>query len=58
MGDTIDTFCAESETKSLTPYLCRPSSNRVLKPVRRTPAQTGISNSMFNAKAVPITVSK
>lgn len=41
----------------ITPYLCRQSSKRVLRPVRRTPAHNGMWNNMLSANAVPITVS-
>jgi len=40
----------------ITPNLCTPRSKRVLRPVNRTPAHTGMWKSMFSAKAVPITV--
>ena len=40
----------------LTPYLCKPSNKRVLEPVQRTPAQSGIWNNILRANAVPITV--
>jgi hypothetical protein len=39
----------------LTPYCCSNKTIKVLSPIIRTPHHIGILNSMFRAKAVPIT---